>query len=141
MNKILIIQATFYKDISSLLLEGAIAKILQNKYQYDVIEVSGALEIPSAISIAQYSNIYSGYVALGCVIRGETSHYEIVCNQSARGIMDLSIQKNLAIGNGILTVENHEQAIKRADMKMLDKGGFAVEACLNIINIKNKYNL
>lgn len=141
MKKILIVQAVFYKHISQMLLDGAIAKILQNNYSYEIISLKGALEIPSAIAIASSSNQYLGYVALGCVIRGETTHYETVCQESARGLMDLSINKNLAIGNGIITVENEKQAIERADAKKLDKGGFAVEACLDIIKLHEKFNI
>lgn len=139
MKKILIVQAVFYNNISSLLLDGAIDKIIKNNYDYEIITVKGALEIPPAIALASASKNYHGFVALGCVIRGETSHYDIVCLQSAQGIMDLSIKHHLAIGNGIITVENEAQALERASRNLLDKGGFAVEACISLINLKEKF--
>lgn len=141
-KKIAIIQSVFYHDLSKMLLDGAIQKTLQNHFDYDIFTVNGALEIPSAISILANINIpnqhpeYEGFVALGCVIRGKTSHYEIVCNESARGLMNLGISKNLAIGNGIITTENYEQAEERANLNKLNKGGFAVDACLSLINLK-----
>ncbi len=139
MKKILIVQAVFYEDISRMLLDGAIAKIIKNNFEYEVLTLKGALEIPCAISIAKETKKYDGFIALGCVIRGETTHYETVCQESARGLNDLAINHQLAIGNGIITVENEEQALARADMNKLDKGGFAVEACLSIISIKEQY--
>jgi 6,7-dimethyl-8-ribityllumazine synthase len=139
MKKILIVQAVFYEDISKMLLEGAVNKIIKNNFDYEVVSLKGALEIPCAISIAKETKQYAGFVALGCVIRGETTHYETVCNESASGLNDLAINYQLAIGNGILTVENEEQALERADLKKLDKGGFAVEACLSIILLKEKF--
>lgn len=139
MKKILIVQAVFYEHISKMLLDGAIAKIIKNNLKYEVLTLKGALEIPCAISIAKEAKKYDGFIALGCVIRGETTHYETVCNESARGLNDLAINYQLAIGNGIITVENEEQALERADMNKLDKGGFAVEACLSIISIKEKF--
>lgn len=139
MKKILIVQAIFYEKISKMLLDGAIEKIIKNNFEYDIVSLKGALEIPCAISIAKETNKYDGFVALGCVIRGETTHYETVCQESARGINDLAINHQLAIGNGIITVENEDQAIERADMNKLNKGGFAVEACLDIISLKEKF--
>jgi len=139
MKKILIVEAVFYKNISQMLLEGAVTKIIKNNFDYEVVSLKGALEIPCAISIAKETQKYSGFIALGCVIRGETSHYETVCQESARGLNDLAINHQLAIGNGIITVENEEQALERADAKKLDKGGFAVEACLEIISLKEKF--
>jgi len=139
MKKILIVQAVFYEDISKMLLEGAISKIVKNNFEYDIVSLKGALEIPCAISIAKEAKKYDGFIALGCVIRGETTHYETVCQESARGLNDLAINYQLAIGNGIITVENEEQALARADMKKLDKGGFAVEACLDVISLKEKF--
>jgi len=139
MKKILIVQAVFYEKISKMLLEGAVQKILKNNFEYDIVSLKGALEIPCAISIANQACKYDGYIALGCVIRGKTSHYETVCQESARGINDLAINYQLAIGNGIITVENEKQALERADVHKLDKGGFAVEACLEIISLKEKF--
>ena len=141
MKKILIVEARFYPEISDLLLNGAIAKLKQAGYDYEVINVMGALEIPTAISYAVESKKYAGFIALGCVIRGETSHYDIVCNESARGLMKLSLKKHLAIANGILTVENDEQAIVRADPAQKDKGGFAVAACLRMIELQKQFGL
>jgi 6,7-dimethyl-8-ribityllumazine synthase len=138
MKKILIIQADFYKHISALLLEGATKKIKELGFDYEAITVPGALEIPTVIALAEETEKYAGYVALGCVIRGETSHYDIVANESARGLMKLSLKKKLAIGNGILTVENEAQAIVRADPKQKDKGGFAANACASMIKIREK---
>ncbi len=141
MKKILIVEARFYPEISDLLLNGAIAKLKQAGLDYEVINVMGALEIPIAISFAIESKKYAGFVALGCVIRGETSHYDIVANESARGLMKLSLKKHLAIGNGILTVENDDQAIVRADPAQKDKGGFAVAACLRMIELQKQFGI
>ena len=138
MKKILIVQATFYAHISKLLLEGAVKKITELGYEYEIVTVPGALEIPTAIAFAEEKK-YDGYVALGCVIRGETSHYDIVANESARGLNKLAIKKKIAIGNGILTVENEAQAIVRADPKQKDKGGFAANACVSMIKLKEKF--
>ena len=100
----------------------------------------GALEIPAAIAMAAANPCqYDGFIALGCVIRGETTHYETVCRESARGLMDLAIQRNLAIGNGILTVENSEQAWERADINRKDKGGDAARAALSMANVAKRY--
>lgn len=129
--KILIIEARFYPEISDLLLEGAKRAIADTGANVDVISISGALEIPAVIAAAK--NKYDGFVALGCVLRGETYHFEVVANESARAIMDLTLQ-GLSIGNGILTCETEEQAIERAGK--YDKGRFAAEACLNLIRIK-----
>lgn len=139
MKKILIIQADFYQHISALLLEGATKKIKELGFDYEVITVPGALEIPTTIAFAAEAEKYAGYVALGCVIRGETSHYDIVANESARGLMKLSIKKKLAIGNGILTVENEAQAIARADPKQKNKGGFSANACVEMIKIRENF--
>lgn len=129
--KILIIEARFYAEISDLLLEGAKKALSKAGAEFDVISISGALEIPAVIAAA--GKKYDGFVALGCVLRGQTYHFEIVANESARGIMDLTLQ-GLSIGNGILTCETEGQAIERAGK--YDKGGFAAEVCLNLIKIK-----
>ena len=136
MKKILIVQACFYEHISKFLLQGAIAEIEKNGFQYDIIDVPGALEIPAAIAITKEK--YDGFVALGCVIRGETSHYDIVAGESARGLMKLSLKK-LAIGNGILTTENEAQAIVRADPKQKNKGAFAAKTCIEMMKLKEKF--
>jgi 6,7-dimethyl-8-ribityllumazine synthase len=139
MPKILIVESRFYDHISDLLLQGAIAEIKKNHCEYELITLLGAFEVPAAISFAAKTKKYDGYIALGCIIRGETTHYDYVCLESARGLNDLAIKDGLPIGYGILTVENEEQAIVRADPKQKDKGGFAVKACLKMIEIKNKF--
>ena len=100
----------------------------------------GVFEIPAVIAFAKDSKKYEGYLALGCVIRGETTHYDYVCLESARGLNDLAIKEKLAIGYGILTVENEAQAIVRADPKQKDKGGFSANACIEMIKLKNQLN-
>lgn len=138
MKKILIIQADFYQDISKLLLDGALKEIAKLGFEHEIVTVPGALEIPATIALAK--DKFDGFVALGCVIRGETSHYDYVCGESARGLNDLAIKEKLAIGNGILTVENKEQAIARADENQKNKGGFAVTACTAMIALKEKFS-
>lgn len=139
MTKILIVQADFYKKISALLLEGATRKITDAGYEYEIITVPGAFEIPAVISFAKNSKKYDGFVALGCVIRGETTHYDYVCLESARGLNELAIKENLAIGYGIITVENEAQAIERADFRKKDKGGFAANTCLEMIKLRERF--
>jgi 6,7-dimethyl-8-ribityllumazine synthase len=134
MTKVLIIEARFYERVSNLLLTGAKAALKKNGVEYEVFTVLGALEIPAVIAMA--ADKFDGFVALGCVERGETYHFEVVANESARGIMDLTL-KGIAIGNGILTVETEAQAIIRADED--DKGGFAARACLELIKAKKQY--
>lgn len=137
---ILIVEAPYYTHISEYLIEGVLFA-LEGQATYDRIQVAGALEIPSAVAIYEETKKYDGYIVLGCVIRGETTHYEIVSNESARAIMDLTISQKLAIGNGILTVENEEQALRRARMDDLNKGGGAALACLNMIAHKKAAGL
>ena len=139
MQKILIVQAPFYGHISAMLLEGAIAETKKHNLDYEIIDVLGAFEIPAAIALASKTNKYKGYVALGCVIRGETTHYDYVCIESARGLNELGYKNGLAIGYGIITCENEAQAIARADKNQKNKGGFAVLACLKMIEIQNKF--
>jgi 6,7-dimethyl-8-ribityllumazine synthase len=142
MSKILIVQATFYKDISALLLEGATKKIIESGYKYEFVTVPGALEIASAINFAKdkkgiFGSLkYSGYVALGCVIRGETSHYDYVCQESASALTRLALDHKLPIANGIITVENEAQALERASIDKKNKGGFAAAACIKMIEVK-----
>jgi 6,7-dimethyl-8-ribityllumazine synthase len=135
---LLIVEARFYDDLADALLAGAKAALDEADATYDVITVPGALEVPAVISFAldaetDEGKAYDGFVALGTVIRGETYHFEIVANESSRGLMDLSIQESLAIGNGILTTENLEQAWTRARQSEGDKGGFAARAALTMI--------
>lgn len=138
-QKILIIEARFYGHISDMLLSGASSYLEAQSMAYDVVTVPGALEIPSVISFAAQSGDYAGFVVLGCVIRGETGHYDVVVNESARGLYAVSLANDLAIGNGILTVENENQAIVRADPTQKNKGKDAAEACLQLIEIRKKY--
>ena len=137
----LIVEARFYEELGDALADGAITAIEDAGGTYERIEVPGALEIPGAISIAaNSSHQFDGFVALGCVIRGETSHYDTVCNESARGIMDLTLSENLAIGNGIITVENGDQAWARARKTDKDKGGDAARAAMNMAALKQAFS-
>ena len=136
---LLIVISPYYKDIADNLLAGAKAAITASGATFDVAEVPGALEVPIAIRLACNNNKYQGYVALGCIIRGETTHYDTVCNDSSRGVSELGLQ-GLCIGNGILTVENRAQADVRADHKGQNKGGGAAEAALHLIMLSNRFN-
>ncbi|MGB0959078.1 MAG: 6,7-dimethyl-8-ribityllumazine synthase [Halocynthiibacter sp.] len=136
--KILIVVSPYYKDIADNLIAGAKAEIEAAGGTWDLIEVPGALEIPTAIAMADRLSNYDGYVALGCVIRGETTHYETVCNDSSRAIQLMGLQ-GVAIGNGILTVENRMQAEVRADVKDQNKGGGAAAAALHLVAISRKW--
>lgn len=137
---LLIVEARFYDDLSDALLEGATAALEEVGATWDVVTVMGALEAPGAIALAAKGRKdYDGYVALGVVIRGETYHFDIVANESCRAIMDLTVDKRLAIGNGILTTENGDQAWVRARKSELDKGGFAARAALAMIALKKKF--
>jgi 6,7-dimethyl-8-ribityllumazine synthase len=141
-TNILIVEARFYSHIANALLDGATAALDAAGASFERISVPGALEIPPAIALAARSDKgYDGFVALGCVIRGETYHFEIVSNESARGLMDLGIRQGLCIGNGVLTVENEEQALVRASAAGSDKGGDAARACLALINYRDKLGL
>jgi 6,7-dimethyl-8-ribityllumazine synthase len=133
--RLLILEARYYADLCDELVKGAVAAIERAGATWDHVVVPGALELPGAIALAETSRRYDGYVALGCVLRGETMHYEIVSNESARGLMDLSL-KGLCIGNGILTCENEVQAWARAKTSEGDKGGGAAEAALTMIHHK-----
>ncbi|MEP0233290.1 6,7-dimethyl-8-ribityllumazine synthase [Roseibium sp.] len=141
--KILIIEARFYDDLADALAEGAIQAIEAAGGTYERIPVPGVLEIPAALSMAMTAmendgELYDGFVLLGAVIRGETSHYDIVANESARVIMDLMVDADLAIGNGILTVENDAQAWARAKVSEKNKGGAAAEAALAMIALRER---
>lgn len=138
MAKLLIVEARFYDHLNDLLLAGARAAIEDAGHVHDTITVPGALEIPGAIALAAESGRYDGYVALGVVIRGETYHFEIVAGESARGIMALTMD-GLAIGNGILTVENDAQALTRAKLTEKDKGGEAAKAALSMMALKARF--
>jgi len=141
--KLLIVEARFYDHLADALLDGAKAALDDAGASYDVVTVPGALEIPAAISFAldaaeEGGTDYDGFVALGTVIRGETYHFDIVANESARALIDLSVEESLAIGNGILTTENEEQAWVRARKNEGDKGGFAARAALTMIALREK---
>lgn len=136
--KLLIVVAPYYKDIADELIAGAKAEIEAAGGTWDLVEVPGALEVPTAIGIAERMSNFDGYVALGCVIRGETTHYDTVCNDSSRALTLLGLQ-GLCIGNGILTVENHEQAAVRAEAKGQNKGGGAAAAALHLIALSRKW--
>lgn len=138
MPHILVVTADFYQDIATELTEGAKAVLEETGNAFTLITLPGALEIPAAISMAIESGRYDGYVALGCVIRGETTHYDYVCSESARGLMDLSLRHHAAIGNGILTCEDKQQAAVRAARQHKNKGAVAARACLRMIEIKRE---
>ena len=138
MAKFLIVEARFYDHLNDMLVAGAKAALKAAGHDLEVVTVPGALEIPGTISLASESDLYDGYVAIGVVIRGETYHFEIVAGESARGIMALTMD-GLAIGNGILTVENEEQALVRADPKQKDKGGEAAKAAMAMLDLRTKF--
>ncbi len=143
--RVLIVEARYYRDISEQLLEGARRALDAAGAVHDIVTVTGALEIPAAIAMAEESGRfpvsvrYDGYVALGCVIRGETYHFEIVANESARGLTQLGVEHRLAIGNGILTVEDEAQAVARADPDQGNKGGDAARAALALYDLAERY--
>jgi 6,7-dimethyl-8-ribityllumazine synthase len=144
MTRVLIVDADFYEDLASELVRGATAELDARGIGFDRVSVPGALEIPAAISLASKRTdgpAYDGYVALGCVIRGETSHYDIVCGESARGLTELALERDLAIGNGILTVDTGEQAWARADVGRKNKGRDAVVACLSLVELKARFGV
>ncbi|WP_425092585.1 6,7-dimethyl-8-ribityllumazine synthase [Tropicimonas sp. S265A] len=136
--KVLIVLSPYYKDIADGLEAGARSVLAEVGAEVDMVHVPGALEIPTAIRVAHAQAEYDGYVALGCVIRGETTHYETVCNDSSHGLMLLGLQGAL-LGNGILTVENKDQALVRADPEGQNKGGGAAAAALHLIALSRSY--
>ncbi len=140
---LLIVEARFYDDMSDALLKGATAALEAAGATCDVITVPGCLEIPAAVAMAldageNGGTAYDGFIALGVVIRGETFHFDIVANESARGLMNLAVSESLALGNGIMTVENEAQAWARVSPDNLDKGGFAARAALTMIALREK---
>jgi len=145
---ILIVEARYYAHISDELLKGAVAALEQAGASHERIEVPGAFEIPAAIKFAVEGHKraaavarFDGFIALGCVIRGETTHYDYVCEQSSRGLQDLALGHNLAVGFGILTVENEAQALARARVDKKNKGGEAARACLAMIELKRHFGI
>ncbi|MBD0864478.1 MAG: 6,7-dimethyl-8-ribityllumazine synthase [Rhodobacteraceae bacterium] len=136
--KMLIVVAPYYKQVTDNLIDGATAEIEAAGATYDIAEVPGALEVPTAVGMASRLGDYDGFVALGCIIRGETTHYDTVCNDSSRALQLLGMQ-GLCIGNGILTVENKDQAELRADPAGQNKGGGAAAAALHLIALARKW--
>jgi 6,7-dimethyl-8-ribityllumazine synthase len=141
--RVLVVEARFYADIADELLRGALAAIAAAQAEADVVTVPGALEIPQALVIAvdgaaRAKRPYDAVVALGCVIRGETSHYDIVAGESARALMDLSVARALPLGNGVITVDTDAQARARAGVGELNKGGAAAEAALAVLRLKRR---
>jgi 6,7-dimethyl-8-ribityllumazine synthase len=141
---IMIVEARFYDDIADEMVKGATRALEKAQATFERFAVPGAFEIPGAIRLAMDATRdgaprFDGYVALGCVIRGETTHYDYVCSESARGLQDLAIRHKLAIGYGILTVENREQAMVRAGVDRGDKGRAAVEACLAMVGLAREF--
>ena len=144
MPHIMIVVSPYYKDVSEHLLSGTKAALDKYKATYETYEAAGALEIPLALKYGMGrearrgvdSPKFDGYIALGCVIRGETSHYDIVCNESARALMQLSLDRDVPIGNAILTCDTHDQAIKRADPSQGNKGSDAVEAVMSLLGVR-----
>lgn len=137
---VLIVEARFYEDIADELAAGAIATLEAAGATYERISVPGAFEIPAAIAFADQSGKFDGYLGLGCVIRGETTHYDYVCGESARGLMNLSLEKGLCLGYGILTTENKDQAMVRAGRNQKNKGRDVAEACLSMIEHKRTFS-
>lgn len=145
---VMIAVARFYEDIADELVRGATAALQSAGATWEIVEVPGAFEIPAAMSTAVRSlefvggrRRFDGYIALGCVIRGETTHYDYVCGETARGLQDLAIKYCLALGFGLLTVENREQADERAGVDRRDKGGEAARVCLSMIELKRTFGL
>ena len=138
MARILIVEARFYAHLNDMLVAGARAALEAAGLEVEVLTVPGALEIPGAIALAAEADLYDGFVAIGVVIRGETYHFEIVAGESARAIMALTMD-GIAIGNGILTVENEAQALVRADPAQKDKGGEAVKATLALMALQDRF--
>ncbi len=136
--KVLIVVAPYYRDIADGLVAGAQAEITACGATWDLVEVPGALEVPTAVMIADRQSNFDAFVALGCVIRGETTHYDTVCNDSSRALQMMGLQ-GLCIGNGILTVENRAQAEARADPKAMNKGGGAAAAALHLLALTRKW--
>jgi 6,7-dimethyl-8-ribityllumazine synthase len=136
---ILVVEAPYYSHIADQLRRGAERALVAAGATHEIISVPGAFEIPAAIGmVARATKRFDGFVALGCVIRGETTHYDHICAESARGLQDLGVREGLAIGYGILTVENEAQALARASAERRDKGGEAVRACLALVDLKRR---
>jgi 6,7-dimethyl-8-ribityllumazine synthase len=136
---ILLVEAPYYSHIAEHLRRGAERALAAANATHEIVSVPGAFEIPAAIGVvARATNRFDGFVALGCVIRGETTHYDHICAECARGLQDLAVRDGLAIGFGVLTVENEAQALARASAENRDKGGEAVRACLALVDLKRR---
>jgi len=145
---IMIVESPYYEEINNNMVESVLIELSQKRATYDRFEVPGSFELPGAIRMAieadtsrSDKNRYDGYIALGCVIRGETSHYDYVCGESARGLNDLVLKYGIALGYGVLTTENRDQALVRSRRDQHDRGGAAARACLSMIEIKRKLNI
>lgn len=136
---VLIVVSGFYEDIAEELARGAVAELKAAGASYERVNVPGTFEIPAAIRLAIDTGRYDGYVALGCVIRGETTHFDYICSESARGLGELALQHGVALGYGILTTEDREQAQRRASAAEKNKGGDAARACLAMIALKRRF--
>lgn len=142
MAHFLIAVADYYQDITNELLLGCKARLESEQHSYEIITVAGAFELPAALQIAiESERVYDGYIVLGCVIRGETSHYDVVCNECARGIQDVALSYQVAIGFGVLTTENKAQAIARADVNGKNKGREAAEAALRMMALQQHFGV
>lgn len=149
MPHIMIVQSRYYEDVAAHLLEGTETALEAARCSFEIFDVAGAMEIPMAIKFGSQRREgrgteilkFDGFIALGCVLRGETSHYDIVCGESARGLTQLGLEQGLVIGNAILTCETHEQAITRADPAQMNKGADAVAAVLSLLDIKRKLRI
>ena len=141
MKPLLLVVSPYYQEISEMLVSGATTAIYQAGFEAEMLTVPGAFEIPAAIAIAHASGRYAGFVALGCVIRGETTHYDYVCGECARGLQELALKDHVAVGFGVLTTENMKQAKQRADVTQGNKGGEAARAALRMIEIRQVFGL
>ncbi len=135
---VLIVASPYYRSIADHMIQGAVAELKAANATYEIVNVPGALELPTAIRLAAKTRSFDGFIAIGCVIRGETTHYEIVSEESARGLTELGFRDGICLGNGVLTVESMEQAIVRADPKEMNKGGGAATAALHLIAFAQK---
>ena len=135
----LVVRAMFYRDVADMLTGGATAVLAASGRKWEVAEVPGAFEIPGAIAQAAHGEGFAGYIALGCVIRGETTHYDYICSESARGLMSLAVRDRLAIGYGILTCETRAQAVERADPEQGNKGADAANAVLAVAELRSRF--
>ncbi len=140
-SNILIVEARYYEAIADEMARGAVGALESAGASFERITVPGAFEIPATVQMAVQTGAYDGYVALGCVIRGETTHYDYVCGESARGLQDLAIRHAIAVGYGIITVENEAQAWDRARIDRQDKGGGAARACLDMLALRRRFKI